>query len=37
MEKGAAASANTQKIDPAMEAKLKVVDWDKVTGTDGMV
>lgn len=33
MENGAAAFANTQKTDPAMEPKLTVVDWDKVTGT----
>lgn len=33
MENGAAVSADTQKTDPAMEPKLKVVDWDKVTGT----
>lgn len=39
MENGAAASANTQKTDPVMEPKLKVIDWDKVTGTrwGGMV
>lgn len=39
MENGAAVSADTQKTDPAMEPKLKVVDWDKVTGTrwGGMV
>lgn len=29
MEKGAAASANMQKTDPAMEDKFKLVDWDK--------
>lgn len=33
VENGAAAFANTQKTDPEMEPKLKVVDWDKVTGT----
>lgn len=33
MENGAAVSADTQKTDPAMEPKLKAVDWDKVTGT----
>lgn len=26
------ASVNTQKIDPLMEPRLKVVDWDKVAG-----
>ena len=26
-------SASTQKTDPAMEPKLKAVDWDKVAGT----
>ncbi|XP_008137885.2 fatty acid 2-hydroxylase [Eptesicus fuscus] len=29
MENGAALSADTQKTDPAMEPKLKAVDWDK--------
>nr|KAF6409757.1 fatty acid 2-hydroxylase [Rousettus aegyptiacus] len=29
VENGAAAFANTQKTDPEMEPKLKVVDWDK--------
>ncbi|KAI5136911.1 Fatty Acid 2-Hydroxylase [Manis pentadactyla] len=29
MENGAVASANTQKIDPVLEPKFKVVDWDK--------
>lgn len=33
VENGAAAFANIQKTDPEMEPKLKVVDWDKVTGT----
>lgn len=33
MEIGAAAFANTQKTDPVMEPKLKVIEWDKVTGT----
>lgn len=32
MENGAVASANTQKTDPVLEPKFKVVDWDKVAG-----
>lgn len=35
-ENEAAGSANTQKTDPAMEPKLRVVDWDKVTSTGGV-
>lgn len=34
MENAAAASADTQKTDQAMEPQLKVVDWDQVTGTE---
>lgn len=39
MENGAVTSVNTQETDPTMEPKLKVVDWDKVAGTewDGMM